>query len=112
MTLQFSPTTKSLLFSAFGLSLLQIVIATAGFIFMQPEIPLFYSLPRLDQQLAPKIWIFLFPIMSLLVNGVHAVLIGLESQRESLLLVLFARITLILQIMLLLAVLRIVYITV
>ena len=106
MKLQFSETIKPLLFVAYGLTLLQLIIASAGFIFLQPE------LPPLDQQLSAKAWIFVFPVISLLINTVHTVLIGLESKRESLLLVLFSRITVIIQVVLFLAVVRIVYITV
>ena len=112
MKLQFSETIKPLLFVAYGLTLLQLIIASAGFIFLQPELPIFYSLPRLDQQLSAKAWIFVFQVISLLINTVHTVLIGLESKRESLLLVLFSRITVIIQVVLFLAVVRIVYITV
>ncbi len=39
--------------------------------FLQPVVPLFFSLPVGTNQLAPKIWLLLSPLLSFLFNVIH-----------------------------------------
>lgn len=112
MKLALPKVAKKTLYASYVVSLIQIVVAIVGFIILQPEIPLFYTLARPEQQLVPKIWVFIFPVFSILINVIHTILIGLDSKKEIVLLSLFARVTTVLQFALLLALLRIIYITI
>jgi len=103
---------KKTLYASYAVSLIQIGVAVAAFLFLQPELPLFYTLAEEEQQLAPKIWVLIFPLLSVIINLIHSVLISLDTKKEVVLLSLFARVTTVLQVALLLALLRIVYITI
>lgn len=76
----------------------------------QPVIPIFYSLPETSQHLAPKEWLFLFPAFSFLISLLHTILIKPILKSDKLLLLLFAWTTVVVQVVLLLALARIVYI--
>ncbi|NCN03579.1 MAG: hypothetical protein GW942_00725 [Candidatus Pacebacteria bacterium] len=76
----------------------------------QPVVPIFYSLAEPTQHLAAKEWLFLFPLISMIISLLHTALIRLLNKSELLLLKLFAWTTVIIQTVLLLALLRIVYI--
>lgn len=76
----------------------------------QPVVPIFYSLAEPAQHLTPKEWIFLFPVFSFVISLLHSILIKLIIKSEKLLIILFAWITVIVQIVLLLALVRIIYI--
>lgn len=60
---------------AIGLTLLMTVLAVIFYTFIQPVIPVFYTLTQPDKQLAPKIWLFIFPVFSWLVTFLHFTLI-------------------------------------
>ena len=47
------------------------VAAVILYSFLQPVIPLFYTITQPDAQLVPKIWIFLLPIFAWLVTLLH-----------------------------------------
>jgi hypothetical protein len=80
--------------------------------FLQPQIPLFYSLALPSQQLADKAWIFFFPIFSFLILMTHFLLI-LSLKKISLNLTkLFSWLTLIMLIALFIIFSRIVIITI
>lgn len=51
-----------------GLILLIVLVAQP---FIQPVIPLFHSLPLGVNQLVPKIWLLLLPLLSIIFNLVH-----------------------------------------
>jgi hypothetical protein len=53
------------------ISLVITILSAISFPFLQPVIPLFYSVSQPSQQLAPKIWIFLFPIFAWLITLSH-----------------------------------------
>ena len=97
---------------AFFISALIAIISIIGFLILQPEVPLWYSLPRLTQHLAPKVWLFLFPVISILLNVIHFSLMRFFQTYEAVLLSLFAWTTVVLQLLLGLALVRIVYITI
>lgn len=67
----YASTLKIVLFLSLAMSVATIVLLT----FIQPEIPLFYTLSQPERQLAPKIWLFLFPALSWLITFFHFTLI-------------------------------------
>jgi hypothetical protein len=93
------------------LSTLISALVTLTFYFRtQPVIPIFYSLAEPIQHLAAKEWLFIFPVISLLISAIHTGLMKIMDKSEQLLLTLFAWTTVVIQMILLLALLRIVYI--
>lgn len=68
------------------ISLLMTVASGVILPFLQPVIPLFYSLSQPDKQLAPKIWIILLPIMAWLITIGHFIILrnmkSLEGSME------------------------------
>ncbi|MDQ3008226.1 MAG: hypothetical protein M3Q81_01370 [bacterium] len=79
---------------------------------IQPEIPLLYSLARPSQHLVAKEWLFLFPILSLLISVSHLIIINTARTYNKLMLSLFCWMTVVIQIMLCLSLARILIITV
>lgn len=67
----YATTVKIAFFLSLGMSIATIVLMA----FIQPEIPLFYTLSQPERQLAPKVWLFLFPAISWLVTFFHFTLI-------------------------------------
>jgi hypothetical protein len=67
-----------------GLVLCLLITVTAGisFPFLQPVIPLFYSLSQPEKQLVPKIWIFFYPVFSWLVLFLNSILMKTFQQVE------------------------------
>lgn len=57
--------------TATGLSLVITLLSIGILPFLQPVIPIFYTLAQPEKQLAPKIWLFLFPILAWLITLVH-----------------------------------------
>lgn len=110
MKLNISKALRKILYIAYAISIIQIVVATLALLFLQPEIPLFYTLAEEEQQLAPKIWVLIFPILSVAINLAHSFILGINTKKDEVLLSLFVKITIILQVVLLLALLRIIYI--
>ena len=47
------------------------VIILLKFNFLPAKVPLFYSLPWGDEQLVPKVWLFLIPLLSLALALIH-----------------------------------------
>jgi hypothetical protein len=91
-------------------SLLIILITLIMFMSLQPEIPIFYSLPKSSQQLADRVYIFLFPIISLMITTSHFSLLMLSKNMERRLKKMFAWSTVILQVVLFIIFLRIILI--
>lgn len=89
-----------------------LIIITAIYYFIsQPELPIFYSLARKSDQIVRKEFIFLFPLISLLMNIIHTVVIKIINKYSTLMLELFVFTTALLQIIFLLSLIRIVIIT-
>jgi len=61
-----------------------LITLTAGvsFPFLQPVIPVFYSLSQPEKQLVNKIWIFLFPAFSWLILFINSLLIRMFQEIE------------------------------
>lgn len=74
---------------------------------IQPVIPLFYSLARPAEQLAPKYWLFFFPAILAVITFGHLGLIYRYHDYERLLLQLFAWTTLGINVLLAFALIRI-----
>ena len=93
---------KISLFITLFLLLLTGVILT----FIQPVIPLFYSLPNPNEQLVNKSWLLLLPALSFLINLAHLGLLKIFPTVDQLMVKLFAWSGLILQIILTIITLR------
>jgi len=74
---------------------------------LQPQVPLFYSLAQSEQQLAQKYWLFLIPGFSLTVSLLHTFIVIIFKKLDQLMLKLFARGTLLIQVLLSVVLLRI-----
>ena len=93
---------KISLFITLFLLLLTGVILT----FIQPVIPLFYSLPNPNEQLVNKSWLLLLPALSFLINLTHLGLLKIFPKVDRLMVKLFAWSGLILQVILTIITLR------
>lgn len=103
-----TPELKSPLFLTIALTGAEIVLLIVTIFSLQPEVPLFYSLSQASQQLVPKFWLFLFAGFSLSITIIHFAIIVLFKQLDILLLKLFAWTTVAVQILLLMALVRII----
>lgn len=86
-------------------------LSAVFFVLAQPLLPLFYSLALPQQQLVPKVWIFLLPSISLAISISHALILSVIEQQERIIQRLFISMTLVLQALLVIALIRIIYIT-
>lgn len=74
---------------------------------LQPVIPLFYSLARIDQHLADKELLIIFPIISFLITMIHFGMIQLFKFLDTILLKIFTWMTVFIQILLAISMIRI-----
>jgi len=87
------------------------LLSTLVFFFrVQPQVPIFYSLARPSQHLAPKHWLFLFPALSAIISFSHLIIARVIKHADQLLMKLFAWTTFGIQLVLGLALLRIIVI--
>lgn len=84
------------------------LLALTSYLNIQPVIPLFYSLARSSQFLATKQWLFLFPIGSFLMTVTHWLILRFMASLEKVILKIFIWTTIALQIILSLAMIRII----
>ncbi len=77
---------------------------------IQPSIPLFYSLARPAEHLASKEWLFLIPALSGAISFIHLMVINIFHEYDRMLIVLFSWTTVAIQVILSLALLRILFI--
>lgn len=56
--------------------------AAGSFPFLQPLVPMFYSLSQPEKQLVHKAWIFLFPVLGWIVFFTHTTLLSLFHEVE------------------------------
>lgn len=75
---------------------------------LQPEVPLFYSLPRPAQHLVAKKWLFLLPGISFVISFVHLAIIQISLLANKQLLKIFVWTTTTIQFILALSLLRII----
>ncbi|GEM_PF-912746 len=89
-----------------AINLIILLITLRSYPFIQPVIPIFYSLPNPNQHLADKSWLFLLPAISLLMNLIHIYSFKLIESNTQFVIKLFAYSGLTLQAILLLITLR------
>lgn len=87
------------------------LLAVIFYFAAQPVIPIFYSLARAEQTLTTKEWLFIFPGISLVITVLHIFLIAFFKELDALVLRLFAWMTMIMQLILTLTLVRIILIT-
>lgn len=109
---QISPFLRVPLFTSFFVSAIIFIVTIVYYLQAQPQLPLFYSLARPSQHLVPKVWLFILPSVSLIINTIHTILVQLFKEYNPVILRLFMWVTVILQLVLLLVFLRIVLITI
>lgn len=101
---------RKILFIVCGLTGVITLLASIFYFIAQPVIPILYSLPRPEQALAPKLWIFVFPVISLVLSIVHIILIGKFKDLDEFILKMFAWVTVFLQLFIAAVLVRIIYI--
>ncbi len=101
---------RKILFIVCGLTGVITLLASIFYFIAQPIIPILYSLPRPEQALAPKLWIFVFPVMSLVLSIVHIILIGRFKDLDEFILKMFAWVTVFMQLFIAALLVRIIYI--
>ncbi|NCS97163.1 MAG: hypothetical protein GW762_01045 [Candidatus Pacebacteria bacterium] len=94
------------------LALVTCGFALAGYFFLPPQIPLFYSLALSSQQLTTKEFIFVLPGLSVLFGILNSVLILRLQKYDVLLIRLFSWITVVCIALLLFSLIRILYIVI
>ncbi|MBT4123805.1 MAG: hypothetical protein HN981_03520 [Candidatus Pacebacteria bacterium] len=68
---------------AFILCILLTITAGVSFPFLQPIIPIFYSLSQPEKQLVGKAWIFFFPVFAWITLLIHTLILQFFTQIES-----------------------------
>jgi hypothetical protein len=91
------------------LNIIALLIAAIFYPGLQKEIPLFYSLPG-DQQLVNKNYIFILPAIATTINALHFLIAYLEKEINYNILKMFVQVTLMIQFLLLVILLRIIII--
>ena len=83
------------------------LITLIFFFRIQPQVPLFYSLARPSQHLTSKSWLFLLPSLSLIIGLAHLMIAKIAKHTDRLLMKLFVWATVGVQLILGLALFRI-----
>ncbi len=99
------------LFISWTTTIILILLSLIYYFISQPELPIFYTLARKSEQLSKKEFLFLFPLISLLLNIIHMPIISRLKKDSDLMLRLFTLTTTTLQIIFLIALVRIIIIT-
>ncbi len=86
------------------------LMVLVSIITLQPVVPLFYSLPQPENYLVPKIWLSVFPVLSFSITFVHLLLLKSIRLYEKIIQQLYAWVTVAIQLLLFLALLRILWI--
>lgn len=95
---------------SFLISFTSALVVIVFYFRLQPEIPLFYSLARKAQHLVNKEWLFIFPTLAFAISISHSVILRVAAFSDRLLVKLFAWSTVGIQVVLGLALLRIIII--
>lgn len=91
------------------LNAISLLIALIFYGQLQKEIPLFYSLPN-DQQLIDKKFIFILPAIATAMNCIHLLIAYLKKEINYNILKMFLQVTLLLQVLVLVILLRVIII--
>jgi hypothetical protein len=102
---------KKPLFACWVLTLLMIFVSGGYFFIAQPELPVFYTMARPAQSLVPSVWLFVFPTISILMSFIHIGIAHWMRSMDNLLLIIFTRTGLALQLVLFIALLRLIWVT-
>lgn len=111
LTRDLPPQSRPFMIAALICTALAIGISIFYYLVGQPVIPLLFTLARPSQQLVPKIWILSIPAISLILNLTHLWIIRSVAAMSSTLGKVFALFTVSIQVLLLMALIRIAYIT-
>lgn len=76
---------------------------------IQPEVPIFYSLARPVDHLAFKAWLAVFPVGMFVITLIHTAVVNIFKMYDQLLIQLFAWATFVVELLLVLALFRIIY---
>lgn len=87
------------------------LISFVALFIVQPEIPLFYSLPT-AQVLVPKMWILLFPLLALIISVSHIAFTWISREFQTMVLRLYAWTTVLLLMLLLVTLIRLLWLVV
>lgn len=90
-------------------AIVSLILLTTYFT-LQPVVPIFYSLAQPTDSLVPKYWLFVFPIFSVVITAGHFALLRTLREHGQFIQQLFAWTTVVLQVVLAVAFLRIIYI--
>jgi hypothetical protein len=93
------------------LSCLFSLVLLSTYFYLQPLVPLFYSLAQPNDYLVPKIWLATFPILSFVITLGHIFLIRYLFEHQRIIPLLFAWFTVVVQLLFALAFFRIILIT-
>lgn len=92
------------------INLIILILTSAVYPFIQPVVPLFYSLSDPSKHLANKSWLFILPIISIMINLIHIYSLKIVKEDNQFIIKLFIYSGLTLQIVLLLISLRNIFI--
>lgn len=101
---------KTPLLLSFLISSISALLVLVSLFTLQPVVPIWYTLSQVGQQLAPKEWLFVFPLFSFSMTIFHFGLVSRMKHYGQLMIVLMSWTTLVLQFVLLCALLRILWI--
>lgn len=87
------------------------LISFIALFIIQPEIPLFYSLP-VAQVLVSKLWILLFPLLALSITIAHIAFVWVAREFQTMVLRLFAWTTVLLLALVLVTLIRLLWLVV
>lgn len=111
LTLKLSHDVKRSVLTSVVLTLLLSALCSVYFVFAQPLLPIFYSLALPQQQLVPKVWLFMIPSISVGITLIHTSILSALSGYDRTIQRLFVWVTVVLQVLLILSVVRIILIT-
>lgn len=106
----FSNALRTPVLLTFLLTCVTILLVLIYYFSLQPVVPLFYSLAQPDDFLVNKIWLIIFPIMSTLILLIHLAMLNSLAQYEKTIQQLYIWVTMAIQFLLLLALIRILWI--
>jgi hypothetical protein len=93
------------------LSCLFSLVLLSSYFYLQPVVPLFYSLAQPNDYLVSKIWLATFPLLSFAITFGHIFLIRFLFEHQRIIPLLFAWFTVAVQLLFALAFFRIILIT-
>lgn len=93
---------------SFLISSILALLFLVNYFLLQPVVPLFYSLAQPSDYLVPKVWLVVFPIISFAITLSHLALLKTIRMYEKIIQQLYIWVTVAIQCLLLLALVRII----